>query len=608
MSSRVTISLPLVLLAFALCCQGQAWKPILDSSRAIDWSNAGVGGIPPRPKLCASLTPAASLAQINTALSSCPRGQTVFLAAGMYSIPGTIAIPSNVTLRGAGADRTILNSTGKGGYVVSMGSESVQFNPVKIVSGATAGSTSIMVDHSSHIAPGKYLAIAELNNPTFVSAMGSKANCDWCDGWTKTGAMARGQIVEVTAVRGDNILISPALYSAYTYSPVAVPFEMAVSHAGVEDLQVYANNTGYDASFGMKRCAYCWVKGVETNYTDGDLVELLWGYRDEVRDCYFSNAFLHKPGLHDSGIHVTYKTSASLFENNIIERGRASFELDTGAAGNVFAYNYTMGEFIADAPEAVIGGFRFHGAHPQFNLFEGNIVTEIDEDPVWGTSSHTTAFRNWVVGTNRVCSPLSGRGRVDCSGNNGRFGYQAARAIQISYLGSLNSFVGNLVGSTQMQSLTGANRKLAQVPLIEYPSPRTYVDAAFAWSFGYGSFVDKGPGSGCDGAPGPCHLEGTSATNFFHGNYNNVDGSIRWAAGVSHVLPASFYLPGMPSWWGSLPFPAIGPDQTGGSGPGRHSYGNPAQFCYKTIMGGSDGGAGSPLNFNAARCYGTRTK
>ena len=83
MSSRVTVSLPLALLAIALSCQGQAWKPILDSSRAIGWSNAGVGGIPARPKLCATLTPVARLAQINAALGSCPRGQTVFLAAGM---------------------------------------------------------------------------------------------------------------------------------------------------------------------------------------------------------------------------------------------------------------------------------------------------------------------------------------------------------------------------------------------------------------------------------------------------------------------------------------------------------------------------------------------
>jgi len=606
MRSRVALTLFLMLLGFSLNSQAQAWKPILASGRAIDWSNSGVGGIPPRPAICASLTPAASLAQINAALGSCPAEQTVFLAAGTYSIHGTINIPSHVTLRGAGANLTILNATGIRGYVVSMGSGSVPYTPVRITGGATAGSTGIVVDKATRIAVGKYLVIAEFNNPGFVTSAGTQANCDWCDGWTRSGALSRGQIVEVTGVRGERITISPGLYSAYTNTPLAVPFNMAASYAGVEDLQVYANNTGYAASFGMSECAYCWVRSVESNYTDGDLVEMLWGYRDEVRDSYFSNAFLHKPGDHDSGIHVAYKTSASLFENNIIERARVSFNLGWGAAGNVFAYNYTMGEFIADAPNAVIGGFRFHGAHPQFNLFEGNIVTSIDEDPVWGSSSHTTAFRNWVVGTNRVCSPLSGRGTANCSGSNGHYGFQAARAIQVSYLGSLNNFVGNLLGSEQMQSLTGYGRRLAQVAFTEYPSPRSYDAAAYGWSFGYGSFVDSGAGTGCDGGNPPCHISGTSSSNFFHGNYNNVNGSLIWSPGVSQTLPPSFYRTGKPPWWGSLPFPAIGPDVTGGSGPRGQSYGNPAQFCYTHIMGGSDGGVGGPLSFNAGRCYGTK--
>ncbi len=355
----------------------------------------------------------------------------------------------------------------------------------------------------------------------------------------------------------------------------------------------------------MLQCAYCWAKGVESNYADGNYVEVLWGYRDEVRDSYFSNAYLHKPGSQDSGIHVGYKTSASLFVNNMIERARISFDLGWGIAGNVFAYNYTMGEFITAAPSAVIGGFRLHGAHPQFNLFEGNVITTFDEDSVWGTSSHSTLFRNWIVGTNRVCEPLSGRGTVNCSGSHGHFGFQAARAIQISYLGSNNNFIGNVLGSAQMQSLMGGQRPLAQAAFTEYPSARSYDAAAYGWSFGYGSFSDTGVGTGCSGGSPPCHLAGTSSSNFFHGNYNNVDKSIKWASGIPRALPPSFYISDKQSWWGNLPFPAIGSDVTGGSGPEGHSYGNPAQVCFLKVMGGSDGGAGGPLPFNAQRCYET---
>ena len=99
----------------------QPWKPFLDANRAIDWSAAGVGGIPPRTTVCARLTATATVTNIDAALAACPPGQTVLLQAGTYTIAGTIHIPANVTLRGAGADRTILNATGAGEAVIAMG-------------------------------------------------------------------------------------------------------------------------------------------------------------------------------------------------------------------------------------------------------------------------------------------------------------------------------------------------------------------------------------------------------------------------------------------------------------------------------------------------------
>jgi hypothetical protein len=606
MHRKAAILLSLIVLILTAASQAQSWTPILASDRAIDWSNAGVGDIPARAVNCATLASSATVAQINAALSACPGGQTVFLSAGSYTISGSINIPSNVTLRGAGANLTILNATGKNASaVIQMGTGSVSFAPVSITSGAVNGSTHIMVANASTILAGKYLAISEQNNSSYVSASGSEGNCNWCDGgWSHTGSYARGQIVAVTAVLGDNVTISPALYGSYTNQPIAVPFAMSASYAGVEDLQVVAHNTGYGTNFGLSACAYCWVKGVESNYADGDHVEVYWGYRDEIRDSYFSNAFLHTPGTHDSDLQIALKTSASLIENNIIERTHVAVMLEWGAAGNVLAYNYTMGEFDNGSTNVVIGGVDFHGAHPQFNLIEGNVLTQIDADSVWGTSSHTTAFRNWVVGTSRICSPMSGRGVVSCSGTNGHYGFQAARAMQFSYLATRNNFIANVVGSAPMQALIGYNWPMAQKPSIKFPALRSYDATAYAWSFGYGEASDNGSGTGCNGGTLPCHRASTAASDLFHGNFNNVDSSITWTASISHTLPASFYLTAKPHWWGSLPFPSTGPDVASGTGPKGHSYGNPARVCYLNGMGGSDGGAGGPLSFNAAKCYG----
>jgi hypothetical protein len=300
------------------------------------------------------------------------------------------------------------------------------------------------------------------------------------------------------------------------------------------------------------------------------------------------------------------KTSATLVENNIIERTHESIMFEWGAAGNVASYNYTMGEFDIGAPDFVIGGIDFHGAHPQFNLLEGNVATVIEPDSIWGTSSHTTAYRNWVVGTNRICSPSSGRGTVNCSGTNGVYGFQAARAMDISYLSTRNNFIGNVVGSTKMQSILAYGAAgITQTASVEYPASRSYDTVVYGWSFGYGEASDDGTGTGCSGGAAPCHLAKTSSTDLLHGNYNNIGAIIPWVAGITKTLPASFYLSSKPSWWGSMAYPATGPDVTGGTGPGGHSYGNPAQACYIKVMGGSDGGAGGPLPFNASKCYGT---
>lgn len=603
MSIRCLHALVVLAAGCPVALGAQPWKPFLNANRAIDWSAAGVGVIPPRTTICARLAAPSSVDKINAALTACPAGQTVLLEAGTYDIAGTIRVPSNVTLRGAGADQTILNATGSGEAVIAMGSGSVPFRPRPITGGSGGGSTRIELHSTEGIIPGRFLAIAERNDPAYVNAAGSGGNCNWCDGgWTHDGGMARGQIVRVTGVNGMVVSISPPLYGAYAREPIAVPFDMAASFAGVEDFEVRANDTGYETNFKLSMCAYCWIKGVESNYADGDHVDVFWGFHDEIRDSYFSNAYRHVPGAHDSDIDLALKTSATLVENNIIERTHDSVMLEWGTAGNVIAYNYLMGEFDSDAPNVVMGSVDFHGAHPQFNLIEGNVLASIYADSVWGSSSETTAFRNWMVGTSRVCTPLRGRGTVNCAGANGHYAFQAARAVQLSYLATRNNLIGNVLGSAEMQALRTPGGPVPLAASIEYPAHRGY-EMASALSIGYGSENDDGAGNGCGGGVPPCHAAATSPTDLLHGNFNSVTGSTNWLVDVSRSLPPSFYLAEKPAWWGSLPFPAIGPDVTGAGGPAGHSAENPAETCYTKGMGGADGGPGSPLVFNAAKCY-----
>ncbi|MGH9433963.1 MAG: hypothetical protein ACRD3T_20735, partial [Terriglobia bacterium] len=99
-----------LLLFFILIClpaysHAQAWSGILDPSRAIDWSNAGIpGGIPNRTTVCSTVPPsgrsdATDMNNIDNAIASCPASEVVMLETGTYTVTGglTFGTVSNVT-------------------------------------------------------------------------------------------------------------------------------------------------------------------------------------------------------------------------------------------------------------------------------------------------------------------------------------------------------------------------------------------------------------------------------------------------------------------------------------------------------------------------------
>jgi hypothetical protein len=634
----------LVLLSFAsfssFCfAQTTPWSSILSASsgsgatvgQAIDWSQTGLtsqGGIPTNRTQCGSTISSTGSDQssaIQSAVSSCGSGQYVQLAAGTFTINTGVAVPANVTLKGMGADQTILSVHGTSGSAITLGSGAVSYTgPLSITSGGTAGSTSLTLSGMSGVTTGGYLVISETNDSAFVTLLGGEdSGCTWCDGWSTNGTRARGQIVEVESIAGSVVTIFPALYSDYTHTPTAVPFT-ATKFAGLEDLQIYDNNTGYTNDIYMTKCAYCWVKGVEVNYTGGDYVEVSWGFGDEIRNSYFTNAYTHAPGTTDADIFVDYKTSNSQIVSNILERSHAGIMLNWGAAGNVIAYNYTEGEYDTNAWNFVIGGIDMHGAHPQFNLVEGNNATVFYPDQVWGSSSNNTTFRNWFRGNTLACNPLTGRSAITCStvgthgagGVNGWYSFQVSAAEDITHLATYYNFVGDIAGSATQQGVLSTH-----IGIVNWTGSAAsrdgYSTKTWNMAFGYGESNDDGTGtsstSGCDlVANGPCHGTAPYDTATIYKTYtfsNTTTNCI--ISGTSTTcpasLPASFYLSSKPSWWSNaVPWPAIGPDISGGTGPGGHASltaSNPAQYCFTHYMAGTEGGAGSPYTFNANTCY-----
>ena len=541
---------------------------MIPAQRTIDWSQSGVpGGVPNRATLCASISAGASASTIQAALNACPANQVVKLAAGNYNISGGLTIPSNVVLRGDGPKQTILNASGSGKGFIRFGSGTtpVISNSSAITGGATAGSKTLTMASTSGVTVGSYLMVTQLNDSSYVTITTNNGSCNWCDGgigWN--GTRVQGQIVEVTSVSGNSVGISPGLYLNYTLSPLATRFNMGAKNAGVEDLQVYMNNTGYTANFNMEGVAYSWIKNVESNYTDGDHAQLHWSYRNEIRDSYFHDAFTHSPGSTDADIFVANKTSATLIENNALRRLHQSIMLNWGAAGNVIAYNYVDNNFDTNGYNTLFGGLNTHGAHPMFNLWEGNMAPKLDIDYFWGSSSHNTAFRNWFKGAAQIIGPLTGRAPENTAG--AYWASQALAAIDMSQTARYYNLLGNVIGSSWQ-------RGKSWTPLVIAPQARSYytTNNAFGYTFGYANLSDSGGDSRNNSLP--------YTTALIHGDYDFVNSTFRWDPSISnHNLQASYYRSSKPSWFGNLAWPAFGPDV---ANPATALVGNiPAKSCF----------------------------
>jgi hypothetical protein len=610
-NQRPLFSLLVILFCFSAFCSAQfPWSPILPSGTGVDWSQAGIpGGIPDASwtqagstvttTTCPGASPGSAsgtdcTSTIQAALNACGANHYVLLGPGTFLLNSALSIPSNCVLRGSGTESTILNSRATGSYAIHFGSDTSPSTgtSTSITAGATQGSTSITVSSTSGYAVGQLMFVNQ-TNPSFVNTVGTEGNCTWCSNGFPG---ASGQIVEVTSVSGASIGFRPPLYYTYTpNSPTAYRYNYGCTNAGLENLEIYANNTLNTGSpsgqIWMNGTKYSWVTGVETNFADGGHAQISYSLGNVFRNNFFHDGFSHGPGQNDDQFDLHFMSSSNLVENNIFYRMHVSVMVEWGAAGNVIAYNYTVGNYH-DSPTAwEIMDENSHGAHPWFNLWEGNIGQKFQFDTIWGSSSHNTLFRNYDEGSRQYIPPADARGTLGIDSEIWEDSTEAVQAVDMGYLSVFNNEVGDIAGSAHL---------LTQNPVafcVGGTSPSSCVSgsggpACFRWGY---SSDSESPTS-------PSNYGGT----FVHGIYEctssaSPNGTFQWASGVTKTLPNSFYLSSKPSYLGSVAWPGIGPDITDGNLWSGYVNANAAETCFDTLTLTSVGG--TAYGFNPSTCY-----
>jgi hypothetical protein len=583
----------------------QAWSGIIDPSRAVDWSQVGVyGGIPTTwPNCTTAACNTLSGGTVNdtsiaNAIASAPNQSVVVFPAGSFTISAFSVGRDNVILRGQGANKTKLIfsgttgcTSGGGGYTAAIcisgtfnWSGGIQ-NQATWTAGFAKGTTVITLSNTANLSVGGMIILSQNKDSSGYPTSTDILVCDVSASCTTEGASPVGlggqtAFYRVQAVNGNQVTIYPPLQAPnwrLSQSPLAWWPTHAATGVGVENMSLdISAGSGSRSGIIWENAIGNWVQGIRSVITAPDGARgihvhhylaaqniirssYFWGYRDTAQENY--------------AISVG---GGSLLENNIVEQYVVPI-IDNGPGSNgfVIAYNYiTNGVGINGIPGWTQGIF-YHNISDFMSLVEGNDTPKINQDAIHGTHNFFTLFRNFAYG------------QLNQSSNS--------QLIDVKTRSRFGNAIGNVLGRVGYYNT--------------YETIQANSDMGI---YGLG-----GPYNAATSDPN------VAVTFMRWGNYDTVTGTARFVNSevpngianygnpvpASQTLPASFYLAGKPSWWnspsGTPPYPAIGPDVSGGNllGYAGHAYKIPARLCYENSSIDPAYGALNIKVFNANTCY-----
>lgn len=623
------LALVLLNLTFwTLPVQAQSWSGIINPSRAIDWSQAGVpGGIPTTrtncvTAACVDLAPGGtgtvSTATINAAIAGAPANTVVRIRAGTFTLTGGLTMSTNnVTLRGAGPDQTTLTMTGTVNCLGYGGGSSicVQGADARLGLGSagawstswsgpyTQGTTQLTVASSASMVAGRIAVLDQLDDTTDNGGIIQAWTTGFCQDCFTPPARQLGteggrrrpqnQIVKIVSVDSPTqVTITPGVYMPNWRAGQSPQIwgwgttnASTVVGVGIENLTL--NNTSSGAGrqgVVMFASAYgSWMKNVRSLYAHRSHVQFNQSAHIEIRDCFFYGAFSH--AAESYGVDSVY-TGDNLVVNSIFHWTVAAF---LGPShGSVIAYNYTIdNQFYSTVTWS--GIWNTHDAGGGMTLAEGNQTPGYVADNSAGNSPLGTMFRNHFSGIDD-CVILG------CADGGTKTLYR--QPIKLKSWGRAYNAVGNVLGTSGAASTYQNTSETASSVIYLLGSSSTALDPI------------------------------TTSSLLRWGNYDTVNGATRWLSseiptnGITFIngnpvpatqtLPASFFLSARPSFWvtpwGTPAWPPIGPDVTGGnvSGVAGHVHDIPAKRCFNNMTNDSAYPSSNPRIklFNATACYG----
>jgi hypothetical protein len=314
----------------------------------------------------------------------------IYFPPGNYLLNNTITLPDSTILKGHSSDVSILqfNFSGTSQNCINMAGTSDSVF-VQIDAGYVKDSSWIITDSAFLFNADDYAEIVENNG-------------SWNDKPAEWALNSVGQMVQIDYRHEDTLFLQSPLRITYEsqLNPRIRKIDPRVN-AGVECLKIKRiDQSTSGANIMVSLAANCHIRGIESDISVSAHVDILQSTRIIVEGCYFHHSFLYDgASKHGYGVILNSHSGECLVTNNIFRYLRHAMMVKTGANGNVFSYNYSR-EVNRSEPGSNYGGdISLHGHYAYANLFEGNIVQNIQIDHEWGPSGpHNTFFRNRAEG------------------------------------------------------------------------------------------------------------------------------------------------------------------------------------------------------------------
>jgi len=400
---RNSMNKSLFLFLLSVILNSNIYPQIIPDDRRINWSPGIPGGIPEisGPILNVINFGADLSGQHDSypafikAINSLPEsGGVVFIPYGTYRIDSVVRITgSNIVFRGEQSRLPKLLSYSKGNSIEIRSTKKGRWQ--SLVSGYEKNSNAVKVENASDFRNYQFAEIQQENDSLLMYT-----NPEWKQSWSENSV---GQIFEIDSLNNNTIFLKNRLNISFSLvqKPMIRPVDMIVN-TGFEDLYI-EKMIAADHTFHFENTAYCWIRKVESYHTRRTHVSITASFANEVRESYFHHSFDYGGGGSGYGVECRMHTTGTLVENNIFDSLRHAMLVQTGANGNVFAYNYSVNPVQGEGEINLNKGWippdiSIHGHYTFMNLFECNHVSEIGIADYWGPAGPgNTFFRNKVI-------------------------------------------------------------------------------------------------------------------------------------------------------------------------------------------------------------------